>query len=273
MIVNNKSNIYDFLKENLDSKSKNNIKSLLHNKLVYVNNKCVSKYDYLVDKGDIVEIKKSSELDIIFEDKDIIVINKKAGLLTVSTLNEKSKTLYNEVSKYVKSKNKNNKIFIINRIDRDTSGIVMFAKSEKVKKMYQDNWNNIVEKRGYFAIVEGILPKKSGVIKSFLKEESNTFVHSTNKNDGKLAITEYKVIKEKNNLSLLDINIKTGRKNQIRVHMSENKTPILGDTKYSNSKEKKKRMYLHAYKLVLTNPMTNKKMEFVTSIPNEFSLD
>ena len=258
--------IYDFLKEKM-TLSKNSIKNLLHNRYVYVNEKCITKYDYNLKKNDIVSIKSTNDLDIIYEDKNIIVVNKPYGLLTVSTSNEKEKTLYKMVSNYVKKTNKKNKIFIINRIDKDTSGIVMFSKSEIIKKIYQNNWNNLVKSRNYLAIVKGILNKKEGEIKSNLLEDKNHIVHSSK--NGKLAITRYKVLKEKNGLSLLDINILTGRKNQIRVHMKENNTPILGDSKYG--KKEKTRMYLHAYKLSIINPINKKNMEFKTNIPNEFN--
>ena len=265
-ISNQEIILFDFLKNNL-SISKNSIKNLLHNKFVYVNNKCISKYDYLIKKDDIIEIKSTNDIDIIYEDKNIIVVNKPYGLLTVSTEKQKDKTLYKIVSNYVKEKNKNNKIFIINRIDKDTSGIVMFSKNEKLKKIYQDNWNEIVKMRKYIAIIDGILKEKEGTIKSYLKEDKNHIMHSSK--DGKLSITNYKVLKEKNNLSLVDINLLTGRKNQIRVHFKENKTPIYGDSKYG--KKIKDRMYLHSYKLSLINPITNKLMEFEIDIPKEFN--
>ena len=258
--------LYDYLKEKLSNLSKNSIKSILHDNYVYVNDKCITKYDYNLKKGDIVNIKDSNTLDIIYEDNDILVVNKPYNLLTISTEKEKNKTLYNMVSSYVKEKNKSNKIFIIHRLDKDTSGIVMFAKSEKVKNMYQDSWNEIVKNRCYYAIVNGIVKEKEKTIKSYLKEDKNYMVHSSK--DGKLAITHYKVIKDKDNLSLLDINILTGRKNQIRVHMKENNTPVLGDSKYGI---KDKRMYLHAYKLELINPKTKKTMKFETSLPKEFN--
>ena len=258
--------LYDFLKEKLNNLSKNSIKNILHDEYVYVNDKCITKYDYVLKQKDIVQIKDSNSLDIIYEDKDILVVNKPYNLLTIATEKEKSKTLYNMVSNYVKTVNKNNKIFIIHRLDKDTSGIVMFAKSEKIKNMYQNSWNEIVKDRCYYAIVSGIMKEKEKTIKSYLKEDKNYIVHSSK--DGKLAITNYKVLKEKNNLSLLDINILTGRKNQIRVHMKENGTPILGDSKYGT---KDKRMYLHAYRLKLINPMTKKYMNFQTEIPKEFN--
>ena len=269
IIVKENIQLYDFLRLNLNNLSKNSIKNLLHNNYVYVNDKCVTKYDYILNTSDVVDIKDSNNLNIIYEDKDIIVVNKPYNLLTISTEKEKNKTLYNIVSNYVKQKNKNNKIFIIHRLDKDTSGIVMFAKNEKIKELYQKNWNDIVKNRCYFAIVNGIMKEKEKIIKSYLIEDKNKIVHSTGSKNGKIAITSYKVIKEKDNMSLLDINILTGRKNQIRVHMKENNTPILGDTKYGINKDK--RMYLHAYKLELINPKTKKLMSFETNIPEEFN--
>lgn len=263
--------LYEFLRNIFKKLSKNNVKSLLHNEKVYVNNKLVTQYNYQLKKNDIVEIKNkiSNNIEIIYEDKDIIVINKPSGLLTISTEKEKSKTAYHLVMEYLKIKNKNNKIFVIHRLDRDTSGIIMFAKNEKTKHLYQDNWNDIIKKRCYYAIVDGKMNNNIGEIKSYLKEKNN-MVFSTSNKDGKLAITEYKVLKEKNTISLLDINIKTGRKNQIRVHMKENKTPILGDLKYGEKSKLIKRMALHAYKLELINPITKKIITYEVNMPNEF---
>lgn len=270
LIVEKEIILFEFLKFKLNNLSKNSIKNLLKNKYVFVNNKCITKYDYLLKNGDVVIIKSSNDIDIIYEDKNIIVVNKPYNLLTISTLNEKNKTLYHMVSNYVKESNKNNKIFIIHRLDKDTSGIVMFAKSEKIKNLYQDNWNDIVINRCYYAIVNGKV-NNNGVIKSYLKEDKNNIVYSTkNEKEGKLAITEYEVLKEKNNKTLLNINIKTGRKNQIRVHMKENNTPILGDNKYGIKDKNIKRMYLHAYKLELINPLNKKVISFKTDIPEEF---
>lgn len=269
IIVKEEITLFEFLKTNLN-KSKNTIKNLLTKKLIYVNDNFITKFDYLLKEGDIVFVKTASDIDIIYEDKNIIVVNKPYGLLTVSTEKEKVKTLYHMVSEYVKRANKNNKIFIIHRLDKDTSGIVMFAKSEKIKDLYQKSWNSIVKKRCYFAIINGKMNSSEGVITSYLKENNNHIVYSSkNKADGKLAITEYKVLKEKNNKTLLDINIKTGRKNQIRVHLKENNTPIIGDTKYG-IKDNIKRMYLHAYKLELTDPITKKNVKFETELPKEF---
>lgn len=262
--------LIEFLKKTFSNLSKNNVKSLLHNEKVFVNGNMTTKYNYELNVGDTVEIREkvAKNIDIIYEDKDIIVINKPSGLLTVATEKEKNKTAYHLVMEYLKKKNKNNRIFIIHRLDKDTSGIIMFAKNERAKHLYQDNWNDIVKKRCYYAVIDGKMENKEGTIKSYLKENGN-MVYSVKDRSGKLAVTEYKVLKERKNISLLDINLKTGRKNQIRVHMKENKTPILGDLKYGEKSKLINRLALHAYKLELINPVTKKLLIFEASMPNE----
>ena len=269
-IVKETEILIEFLKKMFSNLSKNSVKSLLHNEKVFVNGNMTTKYNYELNIGDVVEIREkvAKNIDIIYEDKDIIVINKPSGLLTVATEKEKNKTAYHLVMEYLKKKNKNNRIFIIHRLDKDTSGIIMFAKNERAKHLYQDNWNDIVKKRCYYAVIDGKMENKEGTIKSYLKENGN-MVYSVKDRSGKLAITEYKVLKERKNISLLDINLKTGRKNQIRVHMKENKTPILGDLKYGEKSKLINRLALHAYKLELINPVTKKLLIFEASMPNE----
>lgn len=269
-IVKENEILIEFLKKMFRNLSKNSVKSLLHNEKVFVNGNMTTKYNYELNVGDVVEIREkvAKNIDIIYEDKDIIVINKPSGLLTVATEKEKNKTAYHLVMEYLKKKNKNNRIFIIHRLDKDTSGIIMFAKNERAKHLYQDNWNDIVKKRCYYAVIDGKMENKEGTIKSYLKENGN-MVYSVKDRSGKLAITGYKVLKERKNISLLDINLKTGRKNQIRVHMKENKTPILGDLKYGEKSKLINRLALHAYKLELINPVTKKLLIFEVSMPNK----
>ena len=270
-IVKENEILIEFLKKMFSNLSKNSVKSLLHNEKVFVNGNMTTKYNYELNVGDVVEIREkvAKNIDIIYEDKDIIVINKPSGLLTVATEKEKNKTAYHLVMEYLKKKNKNNRIFIIHRLDKDTSGIIMFAKNERAKHLYQDNWNDIVKKRCYYAVIDGKMENKEGTIKSYLKENGN-MVYSVKDRSGKIAITEYKVLKEIKNISLLDINLRTGRKNQIRVHMKENKTPILGDLKYGEKSKLINRLALHAYKLELINPVTKKLLTFEVNMPNEF---
>ena len=263
--------LLEYLYKNIEN-SKKNIKSLLTHGSVLVDNKVTTQYNYVLKKGQNININKynkAKEIDIIYEDNDIIVVNKKEGVLTVNTDNNKEITIYNLVSNYVKSKGKNNKIFVIHRLDKDTSGVLMFAKSEKIKKLYQDNWNDLVVERQYIAIVNGIT-KDSGTIKSYLSENSNHYVYSSK--NGKLAITHYKKIKSNGKYTWIYVNIETGRKNQIRVHMKELGFPIVGDTKYGHKDNNYKRLCLHANKLVVCNPVSHKEMVFIASVPEEFNL-
>ena len=265
-IINKEIILFDYLKEILPNKSKNNIKSLLKNECIYINNKKVTKYNYLLKENDILYIKyKTSNLDIIYEDNNIIVIDKPSGLLTISNEKEKVKTLYHYVLEYLKKKKQ--KVFIIHRLDKDTSGIVIFAKNEKIKKLYQDNWNDLVIKRGYIAVVCG-KTKDNDTIKSYLKENSNMMVYSSK--DGKLAITHYEKLKSNNKYTMVQVYIDTGRKNQIRVHMKENGTPIIGDKKYGCKDNSLKRLGLHSNILIVKNPINNNILKFSSNYPKEF---
>lgn len=216
-------------------------------------------------------MNKKDKLDIIFEDKELLVVNKPCGLLTIATDKEKEKTLFHKVYLYLKKKNKNNKVFIVHRLDKDTSGIVLFAKNEKLKLLLQKNWDQITKERDYIAIVHGEVEKNKDTIISWLKETKTLLTYSSSKdNDGKKAITNYRVIKKNKKYSFLDISLKTGRKNQIRVHMKDINHPIIGDKKYG-VKDSFNHMYLHAYKLSLVHPITKKLLEFETDIPKYFS--
>ena len=267
--------LYDFLRKKITNKSKNNIKSMLANNCVTVDDKIRTKYDYKLKKGNIVKIKErqiksdkfNDYIDIIYEDKNIIVINKPTGLLSISTKKEKEKTAYSMVMEYLRHNHE--KVFVVHRLDRDTSGILLFAKNNHTKNMLQDNWNNIVRIRGYIAIVEGVT-KEKGTIKSYLKESKSTKVYSTNKKDGVEAITHYKKIKSNNNYSLLNVNIDTGRKNQIRVQMNDIGHGVVGDKKYGIKSDPLKRLGLHANILEYEDPITKKIMHFETPIPQKF---
>ena len=212
---------------------------------------------------------KKDKLDIVYEDKSIIVINKPSHLLTISTDNEKEKTLFHKVMLYEKRKNKNNKVFIVHRLDKDTSGLVIFAKDEKIKFKLQNNWEKEV-KRGYVAVVNGKTKDKE-TLKSYLAETKTLMVYSTDSKHGKLAITEYQRLKENKRITLLKIRIKTGRKNQIRVQLNDNGNSIVGDKKYGEIKfDPLRRLCLHANYLEIIHPVTNKKMVFEIDIPKEF---
>ena len=210
------------------------------------------------------------KIEIVYEDKDIIVVNKPYGILSIATTKKEDKTMYKEVSSYIKKSNPKAKIYIVHRLDKDTSGLLVFAKNMNTKLILQNNWDNLVKKRSYIAIVEGEVEKEKGIIKSYLKETKAFLVYSTNSKDGKLAITEYRKVFSNKQYSLLDINIKTGRKNQIRVHMKDINHPIVGDKKYASKKNPIRRMCLHANILELIHPKTNRLMHFELDIPNSF---
>lgn len=210
-------------------------------------------------------MKKKEKLNILYEDKYLIVIEKPSGLLTIGTIKERENTLYKKVSDYVKKQHKSNKIFIVHRLDKDTSGIILFAKNEEVKRKLQRDWDKTIRK--YIALVEGNVTK-NGIIKNYLGETKTlkTFI-TNNKNLGKLAITKYYVLKNTKEYSLLNIEILTGRKNQIRVHMESINHSIVGDKKYGSKKNPIRRLCLHANYLEFIHPVTNKKIIINTNYP------
>ena len=210
-------------------------------------------------------MKKKEKLNILYEDKYLIVIEKPSGLLTIGTIKEREKTLYKKLSDYVKKQHKSNKIFIVHRLDKDTSGIILFAKTEEVKRKLQRDWDKTIRK--YIALVEGNVTK-NGIIKNYLGETKTlkTFI-TNNKNLGKLAITKYYVLKNTKEYSLLNIEILTGRKNQIRVHMESINHSIVGDKKYGSKKNPIRRLCLHANYLEFIHPITNKKIIINSNYP------
>lgn len=268
--------LLEYLILNIKNKSKNNIKSLLKNGQILVNNKIITKHDYKVYKNNRISInynidRRDNGLDILYEDSNLIVINKPSGLLTIANNREREKTAYHMVSEYLKEKYKNSKVFIVHRLDKDTSGVVVFAKGKRIQQLLQDNWDKIVLLREYIAVVEGVLEKKEDTIKSYLTENATTKVYSVNdRTKGKLAITNYRVLKESKKYSLLNVNIETGRKNQIRVHMKELGHPIIGDKKYGSKVNPINRLGLHASVLKIINPLTKETMTFKARPPRKF---
>lgn len=269
MIVKKEMILMDFL---LQTYNRKNAKNLLKFKQVYVNSKQISQYDYLLKVNDIVEIQKkeTTSLEIIFEDNEFIVINKPSGLLSMSDGKEKEKTAYHLVSEYLKKQDKRNKVFIVHRLDRETSGVLMFCKNEKIRNQLQNNWNKIVTDRGYIAIVEGTIKKKQDTLKNYLSENKSQVVYITSKEKGKLAITHYKVLKQTKYFSLLDINLDTGRKNQIRVQLSYIGHPITGDKKYGAQTNAVSRLALHAHKFGFIHPVNHKRYFFEVNVPASF---
>ncbi len=210
-------------------------------------------------------------LTILYEDHDIIVVNKRCGLLTISNENVRENTAYFLLNDYVRKGNSKsrNRVFIVHRLDRDTSGVLVFAKSEEHKRYLQDNWKKF--SKTYYAVVAGILSKKEDIIISYLAENSAHKIYSvTDPEMGKYAKTGYKVIKESQHQSLLEIYLYTGRKNQIRAHLSEMGHPVIGDRRYGKKEEGSKKLALHAGSLTIIHPHTKKEMTFVADIPSYF---
>jgi len=206
------------------------------------------------------------KLDIIYEDKELLVVNKPSKLLTISD-GKSDHTLYSMAREYVKKQHKSNKIFIVHRLDRDTSGIVLFAKNETLKKYLQDNWNKIT-KREYLGVVEGYLEKDNGIIKEYLLEDKTHRVYASRNKLGEYAETHYQVLNRKYKCTLVAITIKTGKKNQIRVGFSNLGHAIIGDKKYGSKNNSMKRLGLHALKLEIN--IKDKNYMFECKIPKEF---
>ena len=262
--------LLEYLCNNLDMPRKR-IKQYLEHGSIYVNNSRTTKYNYKLNIGNIITIESKNNaslpFDILYEDMHIIVVNKPSGLLTIATDKEKSETLYHKVREYLKVKNKNAKVFIVHRLDKDTSGVVLLAKDEETKNMLQDGWNSNAH-RSYVAVVHGKLKNKSDRSIQYLKETKTNLVYVSK--DGLEAITNYNVVKENDKYTLVAIDIETGRRNQIRVLFNSMGNPIVGDKKYFIKKDNEKRLYLHANRLQVYYPHKKEVMLFETKIPIEF---
>ena len=276
--VKESKELLDYLISNLGF-SRNNAKSLLSHHLVAINGAPVSQFNFILSKDDDLIIskrpikrKERGNLPIIFENDEIIAINKPYGLLSVASDKEKSSTAYRMVMDYLQEKDRKARIYVVHRLDKETSGVLMFVKNEKLKEALQEKRNDIVLKRGYYAVVEGVMSKKEDHIVNYLNMNSLNLMYISSKFDKKAqkCITNYKVIKENKKYSLLDVNIETGRKNQIRVTLGSLNHYVLGDDKYGNPENPLNRLCLHAYNLTFINPLDNKKYDFTAPMPKEF---
>ncbi|MCM1369068.1 MAG: RluA family pseudouridine synthase [Candidatus Amulumruptor caecigallinarius] len=212
-------------------------------------------------------------IKLVYEDDDVIVINKGYGILSVGTpMRKKETSAYDILKDYVKSVNPANKLYIVHRLDRETSGLMMFAKSERAQDVLRHNWNNIILERLYVALLEGYIDDDKGYVKSRLAENSRYVVYSTdNPDEGRVAVTHYEVIGRGRGYTLAHFSLDTGRKNQIRVHASELGHPVAGDRKYGASTSPVHRLALHAQTLRFAHPITRKDMNFSTPVPAAFA--
>lgn len=278
--VREASRLLDFLIASMPKRKRTAIKNLLSHNQIAVNGQPVTQFDTELKPGDEVKANLTREfrvfynrrLKIVYEDDDIIVVNKGYGLLSMGTDKIKEGTAYSILRDYLKWKDPRNKLFIVHRLDRDTSGLMVFAKSEEAKNRLQHNWNNMVISRKYLAVVEGKPEPEEGVVRSYLAENSRFEVYSTDKpEEGQLAITRYKTLRSRNGYSLMEVSLDTGRKNQIRVHMKDLGHPIAGDRRYGAKSSPIHRMALHAQTLRFVHPMTRKDMNFSTPVPASFA--
>ncbi|QTD41293.1 RluA family pseudouridine synthase [Sporosarcina sp. Te-1] len=277
--VKEEQELLPFLLEVLTS-SRNSVKSILTRGQASVDGVVVTRHDHQLQPGQRVEIVKNkaakgeSELEgisILFEDEDLLVIDKEAGLLSVAAKDKKEMTAFSQAASYVRKMDPKSRIFIVHRLDRDTSGVLVFAKNEAIKQQLQNNWNELVRRREYTALVEGKMKKDEGTIKSWLKETKTFKIYSSPvDNGGQLAITHYRKIRSNQQFSLLEVLLDTGRKNQIRVHMEDIGHPIVGDRKYGSSINPIKRLGLHASAVEVIHPKTGELMRFESDVPEVF---
>ena len=269
--------------------SRNNVKSLLTRGQVLVNGSVVTRHDCLLAKDDEVKISKTPckvdrskqagkpqarapklpPMKVIYEDDDFIAVDKPVGLLSVESDKERA-CAFGWVMEYLRAKDKNARPFVLHRIDKETSGVLVFAKNVKIHSMLRLRWNELVTLREYHAVVQGKLAEKEDTVTSYLKENANNLVYVTHDPSGQKAITHYKVLKESEQYSLLCVHIDTGRKNQIRVQMKALGAPVVGDDKYGDGKGPLGRLGLHATALAFTHPVSGEEIRISASYPQAF---
>ncbi len=278
--VNEEKPLLEFLIASMPQRKRTAIKSLLAHNQIAVNGQPVKQFDTPLVPGDEVKANLTREfrvfynrrLKIVYEDDDIIVVNKGYGLLSMGNDKVTEGTAYSILKEYLKWKDPRNKLFIVHRLDRDTSGLMVFAKNVEAKERLQYNWNNMVLSRKYLAVVEGEPDPAEGEVRSYLAENSRYEVYSTDKpGEGQLAVTRYRTLKSRNGYSLMEVELDTGRKNQIRVHMKDLGHPISGDRRYGAKSSPIHRMALHAQTLRFIHPITRKDMNFSTPVPASFA--
>ncbi|WP_083675794.1 RluA family pseudouridine synthase [Paenibacillus borealis] len=268
-----------FLLSVITNKGRNSVKSLLTRGQVSVNGKPITRHNFQLHPGQTVTIdqekqvqaKEMTLLTIVHEDDDLIIIQKDAGLLSIATGEDNELTAYRQLMEHVRLTNPRNRIYVVHRLDRDTSGVMMFAKSEAIQQKLQNTWKETVKERSYVALVEGAVKKAEGTISSWLKETSTLKMYSSpHEGDGLHAITHYKLIQANRHFSLLEVQLETGRKNQIRVHMADIGHPIAGDKKYGAETKAVGRLGLHARVLSFVHPTSGELLTFESAIPKTF---
>ncbi len=292
--VEEAAELLPFLLTKMGGMTRTSVKQLLGQRRVKVNNAIQTRHDTPLRKGDLITIEsgrgnaelRHPKLRIIYEDDALIVVEKKNGLLTVPYNPKSTETTALSILKdYVKKQSRQASVYVVHRLDRETSGVLVFAKSPELQEYMRTYWRQLVSKRTYVALVEGKLQKRKGTITSWLTEDNRTAMvySSPTNNGGQKAITHYQVVKESTlqsddtaltaEYSLVELNLETGRTNQIRVHMATIGHPVVGDRKYGHGNESSPvdRLCLHARTLEFIHPMTEKKVRFEASTPKEFA--
>lgn len=264
-----------FIMEKMHGISRNRAKALITNRVVLVNNIITTHPLAELKPGDVVQLDRSKhkksfhskELDIVYEDPYLIVVDKQPGLLSMSN-NTRQQTVQTILNRYLEKGGGRNTSHLVHRLDRDTSGLMVYAKDVQTQQSLINGWQQLVTDRRYVALVEGQLKAEHGRIESWLTEDKRFITHSSKvDNGGKFAVTHYHVLASSNGYSLVDCELETGRKNQIRVHMQDLGCPVVGDRKYGASADPMNRLGLHAYMLCFTHPVTGKHMRFETPVP------
>ncbi len=278
--VKSQTKLLDFLFSAMPDRKRTTVKDYLKHRQVMVGQNVTTQFDTELFPGNTVSVNTSREfqtfshprIKIVYEDDDILVVNKGYGLLSVGTDSIKEGTAYSILREYLKRKDQRNKIFIVHRLDQHTSGLMMFAKNTQAKETMQHNWNNMVLERCYNAIIRGRMEPAEGEIRSYLTENSAHEVYSTqNPEEGQLAVTRYRTVGHRGPYTLLELNLATGRKNQIRVHLKDSGHPIVGDRRYGSDESPIHRLALHARTLRFVHPVTRRDMNFSCPLPASFS--
>lgn len=277
LIVKSTAPLLEYLINNV-SESRSKLKATLQGRGIKVNGKVVTQFDYVLNPNDVISISKhkrqsqfkSRYVKIVYEDRWIVVVEKNIGILSMaaghSSLNVKS--VLDDY--FLKSKQKC-RAHVVHRLDRDTSGLMIYAKDIDTEQILEHNWHQIVYDRRYVAVVSGEMEEDNGTIANWLKDNKAYITYSSPvDNGGKYAITHFHVLNRTTEHSLVEYKLETGRKNQIRVHSADMSHPVCGDTKYGNGDDPLHRLCLHAYMLCFTHPVTGERMDFSTPIPTSF---
>jgi 23S rRNA pseudouridine1911/1915/1917 synthase len=291
-VVPRSDTLLAFLLRKLPGMSRNSVKALLHDHKTVVNGRVVTQFDYPLAKDDEVKIARSPVHDqpqkiaqvahtdrgegnvrfkslILYEDDAFLAIDKPAGMLAVESDTVRYSAYY-RAAEYLRTRDSRSRPYILHRIDKETSGVLVFAKDIKVHSMLRMHWNEDVSLREYYAVVEGQMEKKSGTLVYWLRENANGLVYVSKDRSGKKAVTHYEVVREKEGYSLLRITIDSGRKNQIRVSLKESGHPVAGDDKYPGETNPLNRLCLHASELDFLDPRTRRTLRIRAPLPKEF---